>query len=55
MKAVTAMAFLPVYTYFRNYMIIMWNFCSFTFNWVENKKVADRLPNIWPNIKIFKY
>ena len=55
MKAVTAMIVLPVYTYFRNYKIIMWKFCSFILSWVENKKVADRLLNIWSNIKIYKY
>ena len=56
MKAVTAIIVLPVYTYFRNCKITMLNFCSFIFSWVENKKVADPLLNIWPNIiKIFKY
>ena len=47
---------LPVYTYFCNYKITMWNFCSFIFSSVENKKVADCLLNIWPNIiKVLKY
>ena len=56
MKAVKEIIFLPVYTYFRNYKITIWNFCSFILSWVKNKKVANSLLNIWSNvIKIFKY
>ena len=48
MKAVTVMIVLPVYTYFRNYKITMWNFCSFIFSLVKNKKVADHLLSTFP-------